>query len=715
MMNRQKVKEKLFAFGRKAKSLFKERENPRMMNIWQAAVSQFVFSFLLYFVIEWMSRGSFTETISFLHNSTKVFCYNALFIFVTSTPALLFRKRSFFQVLIFGIWFCLGLANGIILANRVTPFTGPDFKNITEGSAVLTKYMNGFEIFLMVLGIIAAIVYLVLHFFRTPKYKGKMHRIPVLICVAASFFGFYGLTRYCINNGILATYFGNIAFAYEDYGFPYCFTVTVVDTGISEPDNYSQELIDNIITNDSTTEETSLDQGTKPNIIVVQLESFFDPTRVSYLNFSEDPIPNWHALCEEYSNGFYTVPTVGAGTANTEFETLTGMSLHFFGAGEYPFKSILKEETCESSAYVLRDIGYNAFAIHDNEANFYSRRTVYKNLGFESFTSAEYMQGQDDTNYNGWMRDENLITPINDCLDSTLGADYVFTVTVQPHGSYPTEQVLDDPEITVTGAETTEENYEWEYYINELHEEDQFIADLIASLEERDEPTVLLLYGDHLPTMGLEDGDLTSGNTYQTNYLIWDNIGLEKQDMDLYAYQSIAEVMNRLNIHEGTMFRFQQANMGGTDDNFLANMQALQYDILYGERYCYHDDGDTPYTVYPFYKLGVKTIDVTGFKELSEGMYYIYGDNFTQSCKVYIDGEAADTTWISQNILLVQDVTVNDWSVIQVGVQSNSSTHKILSWTLEYQKEPEPTASPTASASATPSASTVTEDQEDGS
>ena len=186
----------------------------------------------------------------------------------------------------------------------------------------------------MFLGIAAGIIYLIVHYVRTPKYPGKMHRGPVFACVVAAFLGFYGLTRFCINQGILATYFGNIAFAYEDYGFPYCFTVTIFDTGINEPDNYSQELIDNIMTNDSNTEETSLDQGDKPNIIVIQLESFFDPTRVSWLKFNEDPIPNWHKLCEQYSNGYYTVPTVGAGTANTEFETLTGMSLHFFGAGK---------------------------------------------------------------------------------------------------------------------------------------------------------------------------------------------------------------------------------------------------------------------------------------------------------------------------------------------------------------------------------------------
>ena len=86
----------------------------------------------------------------------------------------------------------------------------------------------------------------------------------------------------------------------------------------------------------------------KPNIIFLQLESFFDPETVEYLNLSEDPIPTFRQLMKDYSSGWYRVPVVGAGTANTEFETITGMSLRYFGPGEYPYKSILQEETCES-------------------------------------------------------------------------------------------------------------------------------------------------------------------------------------------------------------------------------------------------------------------------------------------------------------------------------------------------------------------------------
>ena len=76
---------------------------------------------------------------------------------------------------------------------------------------------------------------------------------------------------------------------------------------------------------------------------MLQLETFFDPTTVEWLEFSEDPIPNFHRLMQEYSSGAYKVPSVGAGTANTEFESITGMNLRYFGPGEYPYKTILKK------------------------------------------------------------------------------------------------------------------------------------------------------------------------------------------------------------------------------------------------------------------------------------------------------------------------------------------------------------------------------------
>lgn len=193
-------------------------------------------------------------------------------------------------------------------------------------------------------------------------------------------------------------------------------------------------------------------KNTDVNILFLQLETFIDPTEVNFLSFSEDPIPNFRKLSEEYSSGYYKVPAVGAGTANTEFESITGMSLHYFGAGEYPYKTILKETTCESAAYDLKKLGYSTHAIHNNEANFYGRRTVFSRLGFDTFTSEEYMPDISDTTPMGWVKDHILTDEIFKAMESTEGPDYVYTISVQGHGDYPTEPVLSDPEIKVTGA-----------------------------------------------------------------------------------------------------------------------------------------------------------------------------------------------------------------------------------------------------------------------
>jgi phosphoglycerol transferase MdoB-like AlkP superfamily enzyme len=633
----------------------------------------FLASVIIYFLIEAMARHSIREALVFVDERTKVFFYNACIIFVTSLPVFFFKRRSFFRVLISVFWLFLGVSNGVLLLNRVTPLTGPDLGMFAEMNAVIGKYFDGFEVVLVSAGIIFILLWLLRLFFRAPKFRQKRNFCLIIPGFFAACLGLYGLTVWGLNTRQLSSYFSNIASAYLDYGFPYSLSVTVFDTGISEPNGYSAEMVQSIVKAENNP-ETTVRSDDMPNILIVQLESFFDPDRVRWLNFSEDPLPNWHKLSKEYSSGLYTVPTVGAGTVNTEFETLTGMSLRFFGPGEYPYKGILRKETCESAATALSGLGYTTHAVHDNTATFYGRRIVYSYLGFNSFTSSEYMDTQDDVNENDWMRDENLISPINDALDSTTNRDFVFTVSVQPHGAYPTEPVIDDPAITVSGAGSDSANCEWEYYVNQIHEEDQFVADLISDISERGEPTVVLFYGDHLPTMGLDDSDLNQGTTFDTNYLIWDNLGLDASHQKLKAYQAVAELFNRLDIHEGTMFRFQQTMKN--KESYLLDMQTLQYDILYGSRYVY---GQTN----PFSKsvlaMGVKPITVSSIEPVGSGGYYITGENFTQSCKLQINDKAVETTYIDSTRLYVREAELKNGDWVNVAVQANSSSHMTLS------------------------------------
>ncbi len=640
-----------------------------------APLLQFLGCIILYFYIEAVSRHSIRDAWTFVDDRTKVFFYNAFLIYVTTLFVFLLRRRSFWRTLVFLFWFLLGTMNGVILANRVTPLTGPDMQMFTELQGVISKYFDGIEVILVTVGLIVLVVLLFGWFFHAPKYQGKRKFRFIIPGILIGWAALFGLTQYLLEARQLSSFFSNIAYAYLDYGFPYSLSVTLFDTGIDEPNHYSQELVDSVIAEEGEIAETTADGEESPNVIVIQLESFFDPTEVKWLKFNEDPLPNWHALSKEYSHGLYTVPTVGAGTVNTEFETLTGMSLRFFGPGEYPYKGILREQTTESAATVLTKLGYTAHAIHNNTATFYGRRTVYSYLGFNSFTSEEYMDTQNDTNYNDWMRDENLIDPIVDALDSTENRDFVYTVSVQPHGAYPTEPVLDDPVITVSGAATDEENCAWEYYANQLYEVDQFVADLIQTIEDRGEPTVIFFYGDHLPTMGLEDSDLTTDNVFDTNYLMWDNIGLDQKNGQMYSYQAMAKVFNRLGIHDGVMFNYQQKMWN--KENYFYDMQILQYDMLYGNRYVF--GGTNPYSR-TVLAMGVKPISIESIQKVSaDGIYYVYGENLTQSCKLMVNDEVVDTTYLDHDKLLIKGVQLEEGDWVKLIVQANSSSHMTLS------------------------------------
>ena len=525
-----------------------------------------------YFVIEAISRHSPREAFLYMTDRPVVFFYNAALIFTTTLIVYLFRRRVFVRVLLVIFWLVLGIINGVLLSQRVTPFTGPDLHLITDAFKIANRYLPVWGFVMVVAAAVVALFWLIKLFLKAPKYQGPMkykYNVPLIL---AGILAFAGVTKLALEKRVLSQYFGNIAFAYEDYGYPYCLATTIFNTGISCPQDYSQESIDQILKDEEAAGETDTEK--RPNIIFLQLESFFDPELVNYLNISEDPIPYFRKLMKEYSSGYYRVPSVGAGTANTEFESITGMSLHYFGPGEYPYKSILKETTCESAPYVLKQLGYSTHAIHNNEANFYGRRIIFPNLGFDSFTSEEYMPREDEQNPLGWVKDEVLTEEILKAMKSTEEPDYIYTISVQGHGDYPDEPILEDPKITVSGCDTEEENCKWEYYVNQINEMDQFVQELTEALSECGEEVVLVMYGDHLPTMGLEVEDLKNRYLFQTNYVIWDNMGLKKKDENLSSYQMAAEVMDRLGIHEGTIFKYHQARKN--TKNYQVDLEKLQ-------------------------------------------------------------------------------------------------------------------------------------------
>jgi hypothetical protein len=437
------------------------------------------------------------------------------------------------------------------------------------------------------------------------------------------------------------------------------------------------------ITNDGAMAESSTGRATEdmPNIIYVQLESFFDTSEVEYLKTSEDPLPNMRKLFSEYSSGYFKVPSVGAGTANTEFEVLTGMNLRYFGPGEYPYKTILKETTAESAATALKSLGYGAEALHDNGGNFYSRAKVFNNIGFDNFTSKEFMNVLQYTE-NGWPKDSILTEHIMESMDTTAQQDFVFCVSVQGHGEYPEEKIIDNPKITVSGIADEGKANAWEYYVNQVYEMDQFVGDLIAAVEKRQEPTVIVFYGDHLPTMGLEAEDMKSRYLYNTNYAIWDNIGLQKKDRNIASYQITAEVFNQLDIHAGTVFNYHQERRKTKD--YLLDLELLQYDILYGKQYVYK--GNNP-TSKGTMQMGVRAVTLSKIISHLDGSYSLYGENFTKSSKVFVNDEKQKVTFLNNTRIELLDIELAEGDIITVSQVGSSNTIFRTSQKYKYTNE----------------------------
>ena len=635
---------------------------------------------IINFVIEAISRHSVVAAWDYMTGTPLVFLYNAFMIFVTFSIVYLFKRRIFVRMIIGAIWVILGIANGYILLKRVTPFNAQDLKIAGDGIALINNYCNGFEVVVIAVGAVALLIWLISMWRRGGQYAGKIHHIAALIGIIVCGVLYTFVTNIAIDKRVVSTYFGNIAFAYEDYGLPYCFSASLFNTGISEPNGYTKKAMAKI-DKDGELNQTAASRSSDelPNIIVVQLESYFDVANAEFFTTSEDACPNLHNLYQNYSNGYFKVPSVGAGTANTEFEVLTGMNLRYFGPGEYPYKTYSKKHPTESAATALASLGYGTHALHDNTGNFYSRANVFNNMGFDTFTSKEFMNVLQTTE-NGWAKDEILTQHIMEAMDTTKQEDFVFTVSVQGHGNYPETQVIENPKIKVEGIEDEALKNKWEYYVNQVYEMDQFVGDLIKAVEERNEPSVVVFYGDHLPTMGLKAEDLKSRYLYNTNYVIWDNIGLQKDDKNIPAYQLMSEVLNRLDIHSGTVFNYHQQRKG--TKNYLSDLELLKYDILYGKQYVYN--GKAPITE-GHMVMGIRNVSLSSIVPQLNSGYSLYGENFTKYSRVYVNGEKQKSSFLNNTRINLSETELKDGDVIQVGQVGSSDTIFRMSDKYTYQ------------------------------
>ena len=610
---------------------------------------------ILTLVIECLSRRSFIGGFAFIIENPIAFAVNYLIALVLLLPTLLIPKRIASVALVSTLLFALGVIQFFVLINRVTPLSAVDFSIFFSIITIIDVYFKPYELALMILAILAAIAGIVLLFIKTKSHGIKLKSFLISFFSATAALVVAIVVGFQTNH--LTTRFPNLADAYNDYGFAYCFSLSVFDRGVNRPNDYSEdemtEILDQIY-GESEGEDFD-DEQKKPNVVFVQLESFFDVKYINELTYSEDPVPNFTALKEQYPSGFLTVPVIGAATINVEFEVLTGMRIRDFGAGEYPYRTILSENTCETIAYDLLASGYRTHAIHNNEGTFYQRNEVYKNLGFESFTSIEYFPNPTYNPY-GWAEDAMLTDEILHLLSSSEESDFVFTVAVQSHGDYPDDYVAVEGDVTVTGGASNAATLSrYNYYVSQLHAVDEFVNAIYNEVMALEEDTILVLYGDHLPTLVKDSGiTLSEMNDFQTEYIVIPNFEVESEaftDKDIYAYQLFPRVMDIIGNDEGVINMFHR--VCSEDKDYADKLTNIEYDVLYGEKYAY---GDTTYDPIDYMTMGSRDISITDV--YVEGDYvYVKGENFTPYSVIFCDDDERDTEYLDSNTLRIPKKT----------------------------------------------------------
>ncbi|MCL2085768.1 LTA synthase family protein [Candidatus Saccharibacteria bacterium] len=509
-----------------------------------------VISILILIFIEYRHNlNSFGPVWDMLLERPRVFFYSALIIFAI----IVFFAGIFGNVFVAGgvtasIFILLMYTNYNKIIYRDAPLLPEDFGMVTESGSLIG--MVG--ILSLIINIIAAaaIVFssILLHRFinrKLPAKFSKKSRIITRVClvaVAATFL--IAGTHFIRNtkgnrvwNDFLRSEFvaWNQTENYRRNGFLIGFIYNLQSRRMEEPANYSRESIEQI----SKKYQTVADRENKDridladediNIIFVMNESFFDATKVTeFYPFESDHelLPNLHRLQSQNPHGNIFTSEFAGGTANVEFEALTGFS-NFFTSGIIPYTHMVsRNNNFPSFARFLGERGYRTVGMHPYGASMYKRDIVYQNFGFDAFIDQTGFTYQDSIRPDDreYISDYSAYRQLLYQLNSTDDNQFIFMVTMQNHLPFH------DTPANARGFNSTANvephiNQQINNYLESLHESDLALGFLVDELNNLGKKVVLVFWGDHLP---YQYDNLPYELRQSTPILFYANFDLENQ------------------------------------------------------------------------------------------------------------------------------------------------------------------------------------------
>lgn len=419
--------------------------------------------------------------------------------------------------------------NFIKIIYREEPLYARDLFIASEGFAMAKKYdlyFNSINFKIFFASILLSIIIFVLLKNLEFIYESIVKRTVtyLIILVSFMFFGIFNFNSYHEIGKYSNLYLWIEVDGYQSKGFLYPFLYSIKSTKPYKYKNYNEKKAKEIY---EKYNYIPIEDGKRVNIVAIMLESFKDFEKYESENmiFDKDPYTYFHKLQKESYSGNLLVNSFGGGTFLTETNFLTG------------YKNCPRfDRQTESYAQYLKNEGYTNYAFHPNVGTFYNRKNVYPRLGFDEFfnydnTFSKY--GED------LLKDKEFFDFIINTFDEKEDNKpyFFFGVTYQNHGPYTTDPIRED-QVYIRWNDSYQQqwyNY-FNRYLSGIESTSNSLEMLTNYLEKSNEPTVLILFGDHSPSMGdnkicfdmfniPHEVDSTQGiiNVYETPYILWAN------------------------------------------------------------------------------------------------------------------------------------------------------------------------------------------------
>jgi phosphoglycerol transferase MdoB-like AlkP superfamily enzyme len=652
------------------------------------------------FIIEGIQRSSLNNAFLWVNRNFYLFSINSLIMFSILGIPLFFLKEKLYLIICTIICFiilALSYISQLKISFRGEPLTIVDIKLLKEGLNIVS-YFNFKNLFPIILCCVLLIVLLYLIFYYGKLNTDKKHRniisiSGILFLTILYSIGFNKTTNFNI------TVPADVYLNYEQNGFLLGILIDEKFQKIPKPKEYSYNAINEIY--NKSNNSLSYDNSKNPNIIFIMSESFWDPKLLDNVEFTDDPIPFFRKMQNDGLSGKITVPGIGGGTANTEFEVLTGITKRFIDGynGPYnPYNTYINKPI-KSLASILSDNKYESTAIHTYSSWFYRRDNVYKLLGFNKFIPMETITHKPI--FSGrFIDDIELNNMIINTMNETSERDFIYTVSMQAHGPYDDIEVL-NKKLKINSKLSEKSTKVIENYANLINQTDEDLQNLINTLENFNEPTIVVFFGDHIPAFGRDVYQETNFNlslnkaAYETPFFIWSNdkelnVHIRNQitnKVNMDANYLGAYVLNLLNcktdVYMNNLYELYKQNSIMDIDNknpLYSDIKLLAYDVLHGNQFLYDISG------YPKennrYMLGYDPKCNNVIISENDENYIIdaLGSNFTWMSEIYINGNRCKTIFKDSNRLttFVSKNSIKRDKKFQLQVRLYNSRNKLI-------------------------------------